>query len=121
MLVFNIITLFPELFNENLDILPFSRALKNKNISISFHNHRDFAKDNYKTVDDKPYGGGTGMILMIEPIYKILQKIHGSNFLEKKRDNPKIILLSPKGDQYNQKMAMDYSKLDAITIIWSWL
>lgn len=109
MLKFNIITLFPNLFTEHLNNLPFKRGIEKGLIEISLINLRDFALDSYGTVDDRPYGGGTGMILMIEPIYKALQSI--------KNKNDKIVLLSPTGKKYNQKTAKEFSGLKEITFI----
>jgi len=105
MLKFNVITLFPNLFEEHLNNLPFKKAITKKLIAINLVNLRDFALNSYGTVDDKPYGGGTGMILMIEPIYKALEGLK----------HP--ILLSPTGIKYNQKKAGELSKLSEITLI----
>ncbi|HLC93796.1 MAG TPA: tRNA (guanosine(37)-N1)-methyltransferase TrmD [Patescibacteria group bacterium] len=108
MLTFDIITLFPNLFNEHLNALPFKRAINRGIIKVNFHNLRNYAVDSYGTVDDKPYGGGTGMILMVEPICKVLDNIPNKQ---------KTILLSPRGNKYNQKKAKEYSKLSQITLI----
>ena len=107
MLKFDVITLFPELFTPHLQNLPFRKGLEKKLIDIKLHNLRDYAVDKHGTVDDRPYGGGPGMILMVEPIVKALEGINNST----------VILLSPRGEKFTQKKAEEYSKLDQITLI----
>lgn len=110
MLTIDIITLFPQLFTNFEQVLPFNRALLDKSLKLNLHNLRDFAIDNRGTVDDKPFGGGTGMILRIEPVYNALKTI-------KKQNNSKTIIMSPKGKTFNQKKATEYSKLEQLIII----
>jgi len=114
MLKFDIITIFPEVFKEYFNTSIIKRAQQKKLVKINVHNLRDFTKDKHKTVDDKPYGGGPGMILKIEPIYKALKKIKGSRF---KVQDLKTILLSPAGKQFDQKTAQKFSKLKQILFI----
>ena len=74
---FHIITIFPEMFDSYLKESILGRAVKNKLISFKFYNPRDFIKapkNNYKPVDDKPYGGGPGMVMRAEPILKAVEK-----------------------------------------------
>ena len=73
----DVLTLLPNLFEEHLNNLPFKRAILNKSLEVKLHNLRDYALDSYGTVDDKPYGGGVGMVLMVEPIYNALTDILG--------------------------------------------
>lgn len=108
MLEINIITLFPKLFEEFKNVLPFNRAIKNNLIKLNIINLRDFALDERGTVDDKPYGGGTGMVLRPEPLFNALKSI--SNKQE-------VIALTPKGEVFNQKLAQEFSQKDSITII----
>lgn len=114
MIKFNVITLFPNLFEEHLNNLPFKKAIAKKLLDVSLINLRDFAINSYGTVDDKPYGGGTGMILMIEPIHKALESLGQSKNQEK---GTKILLMSPTGIKYNQVKTKELSKLSEITII----
>ncbi|MBC8499073.1 MAG: tRNA (guanosine(37)-N1)-methyltransferase TrmD [Candidatus Atribacteria bacterium] len=111
---FDIITIFPKIFDSYFNESIIKRAQKRKLIKINIHNLRDFTKDKHKTVDDKPYGGGFGMVLMVEPIYKAVKEIKNKIFKNKKS---KVILLSPKGKKFNQKMAQKFSKLDQLIII----
>ena len=110
---FDIITIFPKIFDSYFNESIIKRAQKRKLIKINIHNLRDFTNDNHKTVDDKPYGGGFGMVLMVEPIKKAVDFIN-RKFKNKKR---KIILLSAKGKKFNQRMAQKFSKLDQLIII----
>jgi len=108
MLQINIITLFPNVFEEFIKILPFKRAIEKNLISLKVINLRDFAINERGDVDDKPYGGGTGMIIRIEPLVEALESI---NELEK------VIVLNPKGKTYTQKNAIDFSKSQSLTFI----
>ena len=107
---FDIITIFPEIFDSFLKESLIARAQKNDLIKIKVHNLRKWAVDKHKSVDDRPFGGGLGMVLKIEPIYKAIKSI-------KKRKKTKIILFTPRGKKFNQKMAYQLSKLDQIIMI----
>jgi tRNA (guanine37-N1)-methyltransferase len=109
---FDIITIFPDAFSSYFSLSIIARAIKKKIIKIKIHNLRDFTNDKRKTVDDKPYGGGVGMILMIEPILKAIKKIFKTKV--KKR---KIIVLSAKGKTFNQRIAKQLSELEQIILI----
>ena len=115
MLKFNIITLFPDLFTQHLNTLPLKRAIEKGLIQVNLVNLRDFAIDARGTVDDKPFGGGVGMVLMIEPIYKALESIHGADFANTKP--ARIVVTTPRGKTYNQKYARELSETQEITII----
>ena len=118
---FNIITIFPQIFNSYFNESILARAQKEKLIKINVHNLRDYTEDKHNTVDDTPYGGGAGMVFKVEPIYKALKKIVGKNKLKcfRKKNNPKtkIILLSAKGKKFDQAMARRFSKLDNLILI----
>ena len=116
MIQFDIITIFPDIFSSYFRESIIKRAQKRKLIKIKVHNLRDFTKDVHKTVDDRPYGGGPGMILKVDIIFQAIKKIISKN----KKINPKkrkIILLSAKGKKFNQKMASRLSKLEEIVLI----
>lgn len=108
MLEINIITLFPKLFEEFKNVLPFNRAIKNNLIKLNVINLKDFALDDRGTVDDKPYGGGTGMILRPEPLYNALESISNKE---------EVIALTPKGETFNQSLAQELSKKKSLTFI----
>ncbi len=101
-MVFHFITIFPEAIKGYFDSSILKRARKNNLLKVKFYNPRDFTKDKHKKVDDKPFGGGPGMVMKIEPIIKTISKI--------KSQKSKIILLSPAGKQFNQKMAREWVK-----------
>lgn len=118
---FDIITIFPEIFSPYFNYSILKRAQDKKIIKIKIHNLRDFTNDKHKTVDDAPYGGGAGMVLKAEPIYKSLKKltkfeVKGSRLKNINKDT-KIVLLSPKGKQFNQKMANSFSRLSHLILI----
>ena len=119
MIKFDIITIFPDIFRSYFNESIIKRAQDRKLVKINIHNLRDYTKDKHKSVDDKPYGGGPGMVMMIEPIFKAVKKIKssrvaGSRFAGQKS---KIILFSPKGKKFDQKMAKRFSKLDRLIMI----
>ncbi len=126
MIKFDVITLFPQLFTEHLNNLPFKKAVNKEVANYNLLNLRDFSNNKYGSVDDETYGGGVGMILMIEPIYKALIKIYGKKAMEEKINSKKndllgkdnrIILLSPRGKIYTQEKARELSKSKHITLI----
>lgn len=90
MIKFQILTLFPNIFDSYFNESIIKRAKEKKKIKIAVLNIRDFAKDKHKTVDDRPYGGGPGMVLKIEPIFKALQKAAGKKKLFRRFIKPKI-------------------------------
>ena len=79
-------------------------------IKINIHNLRGYTRDRHKTVDDRPFGGGLGMVLKVEPIYKAVKKI-------KKGKKAKVVLFTPRGRKFNQKLAYQFSKLNQIIMI----
>jgi tRNA (guanine37-N1)-methyltransferase len=89
------------------------RAQEKKLVEIELINLRDFAIDDYGTVDDRPYGGGAGMILRIEPIYEALRKVKTTTQSSK----VKTIITSPKGKKFNQEKATEFSKLNHLIIV----
>src|SRR3989344_6241085 len=109
MLEFHIITIFPEIFESYLSESIIKRALKNKKIQITIHNLRDFSTGKHRQIDDRPYGGGPGMVLMVEPIVKALKKI--------KQRNSRVILLSASGKKLNRQKIIELSKLSHLIII----
>jgi tRNA (guanine37-N1)-methyltransferase len=104
-MTFHIISIFPEMFESYFSKSIIKRGIDKKIINIKLYNLRDYSEDKHNTVDDTPYGGGAGMVLKIEPLYKILKKI-----APRKRKTRKIILLSAKGNFWTQKIAKKYSQ-----------
>ncbi|MFH0906962.1 MAG: tRNA (guanosine(37)-N1)-methyltransferase TrmD [bacterium] len=112
---FDIITIFPKMFDSYFSESIIKRAQEKKLIKINIHNLRDYTLDKHKTVDDRPYGGGSGMVLMFEPIYKAIKDIFSKTRIKKIKR--RVILLSVKGKKFDQKMAQKFSKLDQLIII----
>ena len=118
MIRFNVLTLFPELIQPHLEFLPFKRAVEKNAAEYKLWNLRDYALDKRGTVDDKPFGGGIGMLLMPQPIYDALNDIHGELPEDVvKKEGTRVILLSPRGKKYNQKYAEELTKAQEITLI----
>lgn len=109
----SILTLFPEMFNGPFDYSIIKRARDKKIVDIELINLRNFGIGKHKIVDDKPYGGGSGMILKIDVLDKAIKFIKNKN----KTIKHKVILLSAQGKTFNQKIAKDYSKLDHVILI----
>lgn len=110
---FDIITIFPELFRGFLDESLLARAQKKKLLKINTHNLREWTNDSHKTVDDRPYGGGAGMLLKIEPIFKAVKSLK----LKVKSKKSRVVLLSAKGKTFNQKKARELAKYDQLIFI----
>lgn len=100
---FDIVTIFPKIFDSYFHESILKRAQERKLIEIKAHDLRDFSNDRRRTVDRKPYGGGAGMVLMAGPILKAVDSI-------RKRKNTKVVVLSAKGKQFNQKIAHNWAK-----------
>jgi len=109
MLNFHIITIFPEMFDSYLNESILKRAIENKKISVKFYNPSDFRKlikkpKLYEPLDDKPFGGGAGMVLKAEFYLKAIEKAVG------KKKKYKIIYFSPRGEKFDTKMAKEIAK-----------
>ncbi len=114
----SIITLFPKMITGFFEESIVKRAIEKKLVEIEIVNLRDFAIDDYGTVDDRPYGGGAGMILRIDVLHKAISKIKDQRSkLQIKNQKEIVILTSAKGQQFKQSKAIEYSKLDHLVII----
>jgi tRNA (guanine37-N1)-methyltransferase len=109
-LFIEIITIFPKLFENFLKEALIARAQKKGLVAINTHNLRKWTTDNHQTVDGRPYGGGAGMVLMVEPIMKAV------NALEK-RSRAHVVLFSAKGKKFNQATARKWAKKKRIILI----
>ncbi len=98
----DILTLFPEMFTSVFQESIIKRAIDQKLVEINIINFRDFSKDIHHKVDDTPYGGGNGMVLMCQPIYDCIESIRTENSI--------VIMLTPDGKKFEQKTAYDLSK-----------
>jgi len=102
MIHFDIVTIFPEVISAYTNSSIIKRAQEKQLVKINIHNLRNWAKDKHKSVDDKPYGGGPGMLMKIEPIFNCLKDL--------KKENSIVILTSPKGEKLTQKKLKELSQ-----------
>ena len=108
----DVLTLFPEMFESPLGHSILKRAQQAGIVNIVLTNIRDFATDNYKKVDDKPYGGGPGMVMMPGPIFDCFE------YVEKlSTEKGRVILLTPQGQKFNQAKAIELSKEKRLVFI----
>ena len=105
----DILTLFPEMFQSVFEASILKRRLDKKDIEINLINFRDYTEDKNKKVDDYPYGGGAGMLLMIQPIYDCLMDI--------KTEDSVVCLISPQGRTYNQNVCKELLNIKHLILI----
>ncbi|WP_298503232.1 tRNA (guanosine(37)-N1)-methyltransferase TrmD [uncultured Maribacter sp.] len=107
----DIITVLPELLKSPFEASILKRAIEKELVEVHFHNIRDYTDKSYNQVDDYQFGGGAGMVLMIEPIDKCISK------LKKERDYDEVIYMTPDGETLNQKLANRLSLTGNIIIL----
>src|SRR5277367_3885309 len=105
----DVLTLFPEMFTGPIDVSIIQRARKGGLLDLRVHNLRDYTHDNYKTVDDRPFGGGPGMVLKPEPLFEAVEALAG--------ENTRVILMSPAGRKFDQSVARELSKQEELLFI----
>ena len=113
-MIFDIMTLFPDLVKTVLSESVIGRAQKSGALEINCHNIRDFSKDKHRRVDDTPYGGGKGMLMMAPPIYDCYEDIIANRSEELRK---RVIYMSPRGSVFNQKKAEDLAQYDNLIIL----
>jgi tRNA (guanine37-N1)-methyltransferase len=112
-MIFDIITVFPELFTGVLEYGILHRARKSGLVDIRIVNLRDFAKDRHKSVDDRPYGGGEGMVFMPAPLFEAIEYCRDR---EKNRDS-QVVLMTPQGKTWTQKYAVEFSTIPHLILV----
>ncbi|HEX7402034.1 MAG TPA: tRNA (guanosine(37)-N1)-methyltransferase TrmD [candidate division Zixibacteria bacterium] len=110
----DILTIFPSMFSGFLDESLMQRAKEKDLVRIRIHNIRDFTEDKHKTVDDTPFGGGGGMVMRLEPLHKAIESLSKPG---DDKSSSGIILTTPQGDRFSQKLAFDLSLKDHLMII----
>ena len=105
----DILTLFPEICRAPLSESMMKRAQKNKIVDLRIHNLRDWTTDKHHIVDDAPFGGGQGMVMKPEPIFAAVEEL--------KAPKSKVILMSPAGKRFEQRLAVDLSKESHLIIV----
>jgi len=105
----DVLTLFPAMFAGPLDESIVRRAREAKLLELKIHNLRDWTHDRHKTVDDKPFGGGPGMLLKVEPLFEAVESLQ--------REKTKVILLSPSGRKFDQSIARELAQQEDIILV----
>jgi tRNA (guanine37-N1)-methyltransferase len=116
----DILTIFPDFFRGPLDYGIVRRARETGLVEIRIHDLREFAKDKHRTVDDRPFGGGEGMVLKPEPIFECLESlgnVAGRQARLQAAAKQSVILLSPQGQRLDQNLAERISELDSVVLI----
>jgi len=108
----DVLTLFPEMFQSPLSCSIIKRAQDNSVVEITLTSIRDFATDKYRKVDDKPYGGGPGMVMMPGPVFACFEHVQKLS-----TQKGRVILLTPQGKCFNQKKALELSKEKRLILI----
>lgn len=108
---FHILTLFPEMFSGVLSLGVTGRAVESGLLEVSLYNIRDYATDRHRTVDDAPYGGGAGMVMKVEPIARCIEAVR------KSVPDARLLLASPGGKPFNQKMASELAAEGEVIIL----
>lgn len=107
-----ILTLFPKMFDGPFSESIIAKAKEQDLVDIKIHDLRDYTEDKHNKVDDKPYGGGPGMVIKIDVVYNALKDIKS-----KTTYNPSVIMLTPQGNLFNQKTARELSLIDHLILI----
>src|SRR3989442_2879016 len=105
----DVVTLFPEMFAGTLDVSIVQRARNAGLLDLAIHNLRDWTHDRHKTVDDKPFGGGPGMVLKPEPLFEAIESLA--------RDNTRVILMTPDGEKFDQAMARELAREEHLLVV----
>jgi tRNA (guanine37-N1)-methyltransferase len=105
----DVLTLFPAMFAGPLDESIIKRARESGRLDLRLHNLRDYAHDRHRTVDDRPFGGGPGMLLKPEPIFEAVESLAG--------ESARVILLSPSGRTFNQAIARELAGFEQLLLI----
>ena len=107
----DIITIFPDFFKSTLDFSILKKAQENKIVDIQIHNLRDYSENKQKSVDDYQFGGGAGMVMNIQPIYKCIEELRSNNSYDE------IIYLTPDGQKLNQSICNNLSLKQNIILL----
>lgn len=113
---FHVVTLFPELFDSYFHTSVLGKAQEKKLFTVTAYQLRQWATDKHHKVDNSPYGGGPGMVLMVDPIYRGIKKIQ-SKIQKKKKNKTRVILLSTRGAVFNTTQAKRLAKYDHLIFI----
>ncbi|SES26759.1 tRNA (guanosine(37)-N1)-methyltransferase TrmD [Halopseudomonas bauzanensis] len=107
-----VVTLFPEMFTALTEHGVTGRAVKRGQLTVEFSNPREHAHDRHRTVDDRPFGGGPGMLMKVEPLLEAIEAIR-----QKAPSSPRVIYLSPQGKPLTQQRAEELAQLDSLVLL----
>ena len=110
---FDVLTIFPEALTGFLSVGVLGQAMENRLVSVYLHDLRDFTDDRHRVVDDRPYGGGPGMLLKVEPLVRGIEEISS----QMKGQNYRKVLLSSQGRMFTQRDAIEWGKLDGLLLV----
>jgi tRNA (guanine37-N1)-methyltransferase len=113
----NIVTIFPDFFRGPLDFGIIRRARESGLVKIDIHDLRAFTRDRHRTVDDRPFGGGAGMILKPEPIFECVEQFKLAPREERGAAKQSVVLLSAQGRRFDQKLASELAELERLVLI----
>ena len=117
MIQFHILTIFPEFFRGPLDYGIIRRARETGLIEIGVHDLRTFTRDRHRTVDDRPFGGGEGMVLKPEPIFECVDSLRMASREVRQSAKESVVLLSPQGELFSQSLAAELANLERLVLI----
>src|ERR1044072_4889974 len=113
----DIITIFPDYFRDAFDYGIIRRARAAALVEIKAHDLRSWTSDKHHVVDDRPLGGGDGMVLEPEPIFAAVESLTGARRREDVKSHQRVVLLSPQGKQFTQAVAAEFAKCDQLVLI----
>src|SRR5690348_12440427 len=114
---FDVLTIFPDFFRGPLDYGIVRRAREVGIIGVGVHDLRAFTRDRHRTVDDRPFGGGEGMVMKPEPIFECAESLGLASQSERRGKKESAVLLSPQGELFTQSVAEELARLDRIILI----
>jgi tRNA (guanine37-N1)-methyltransferase len=114
---FHLISIFPDIFDSYLRESLFKRAIKEKIVQVAQYDLRDFTDDRHRKVDDRPFGGGPGMVLKVQPIYRAVACVKKKEEQKKKKRKMRVILFSTRGKKLDAKTAKRLSRYDDLVLI----
>src|ERR1043165_10101681 len=117
MLNIDIITIFPDYFREIVDHGILRRARAARLVDLKAHDLRNWTSDKHHIVDDRPFGGGDGMVLKAEPIFAAVESLTGAPRREQVAASKRVVLLSPQGKQFTQSLASEFAECDQLVLI----
>lgn len=114
---FDIVTVFPQFFESPFGFGVLGRAMDEGRVRVSIHNLRDFTTDRHKTVDDRPFGGGEGMVLKPEPLFRAVESLEVAEKSERDTTRERVVLLSAQGKPFTQSIAREFARMERIVFL----